>query len=55
VDTATECRQHAAHCRQRAETVRDDRVRAMLVSMAHMWIKLAEEAKRLLPSKANGD
>jgi hypothetical protein len=52
--TANECRQQAAYCRKGAETVTDERVRAMLVSMAQMWIKLADEAERLLPSKANG-
>jgi hypothetical protein len=53
--TSTECRQQAAHCRKRAETVMDERVRAVLVSMAQMWIKLAEEAERLLPWEDNGD
>jgi hypothetical protein len=53
--TPSEYRQQAAHCRKRAETVRDERVRAVLVSMAEMWIKLAEEAERSLPSKVNGD
>jgi len=40
----SECRQQAAYCRTRAETASDERVRALLVSMALIWTKLAEEA-----------
>src|SRR5262245_6817028 len=40
----SECRQQAAHCRNRAETANDERVRALLISMALIWAKLAEEA-----------
>jgi hypothetical protein len=42
-----ECRQQAAHCRTRAETASDERVRALLVSMALIWTKLAEEAESI--------
>ena len=33
----SECRQQAAHCRMRAETANDERVQALLVSMALIW------------------
>jgi hypothetical protein len=42
-----ECLQQAAHCRTRAETASDEGVRLVLVSMALIWTKLAEEAKRI--------
>jgi hypothetical protein len=53
-----ECRQQAAHCRTRAETASDERVRALLVSMALIWTKLAEEAEPIQRTKlgvANDD
>jgi hypothetical protein len=53
-----ECRQQAAHCRTRAETASDERVRALLVSMALIWTKLAEEAESIQRTKlgvANDD
>jgi hypothetical protein len=54
----SECRQQAAHCRTRAETASDKRVRALLVSMALIWTKLAEEAEPIERTKlgvANDD
>ena len=39
--TPGECRQQAARCQALAETVSDQRVRALLVSMKEMWTKLA--------------
>jgi hypothetical protein len=54
----SECRQQAAHCRTRAETASDERVRALLVSMALIWTKLAEEAEPIQRTKlgvANDD
>src|SRR5215471_6182848 len=54
----SECRQQAAHCRTRAETANDERVRALLVSMALIWTKLAEEAEPIQRTKrgvANDD
>jgi hypothetical protein len=45
--TPGECRQQAARCQTLAETVDDQRVRALLVSMNEMWTKLADEAERL--------
>src|SRR5262245_36230143 len=47
----SECRQQAAHCRTRAETVSDERVRALLISMALIWTKLAEEAEPIQRTK----
>jgi hypothetical protein len=35
--TPGECRQQAARCQTLAETVSDQRVRALLVSMNEMW------------------
>jgi hypothetical protein len=54
----SECRQQAAHCRARAETASDERVSALLVSMALIWTKLAEEAEPIQRTKrgvANDD
>jgi hypothetical protein len=54
----SECRQQAAHCRTRAETANDERVQALLVSMALIWTKLAEEAEPIQRTKrgvANDD
>src|SRR5262249_9855003 len=54
----SECRQPAAHCRTRAKTANDERVRALLVSMALIWTKLAEEAEPIQRTKrgvANDD
>jgi hypothetical protein len=53
-----ECRQQAAHCRTRAETASDERVRPLLASMALIWTKLAEEAESIQRTKlgvANDD
>ena len=47
VATPSEFRQQAAHCRTLAETAPDERVRALLVSMAQMWTKLADAAECL--------
>jgi hypothetical protein len=52
--TASECRAQAAHCRMLADAATDERVRALLVSMAQMWTKLAEETERLQPLKPQG-
>ena len=41
----SECRQQAAHCLTRAEMASDKRVQALLVSMALIWAKLADEAE----------
>ena len=54
----SECRQQAAHCRTRAETASDEGVRLVLVSMALIWTKLAEEAEPIERTKlgvANDD
>jgi hypothetical protein len=54
----SECRQQAAHCRTRAETASDKRVRSLLLSMALIWTKLAEEAEPIERTKlgvANDD
>jgi hypothetical protein len=40
----SECRQQTPHGRMRAETA-SERVRALLLSMALIWTKLAEEAE----------
>jgi hypothetical protein len=37
------------HCRMVADTVMDEQVRALWVSMAHSWTKLAEAMERLQP------
>ena len=37
-----ECRAQALHCRMLADTVTDEQVRALWVSMAQTWTKLAE-------------
>jgi hypothetical protein len=47
-----ECQQQAEQCRTRAERVSDQGVRALLVSMAQVWSKLAEEVERSQRSKA---
>ena len=48
---ANECRQQASYCRTRAETASDEKVRALLVSMALIWTKLTEEAERIRRTK----
>jgi hypothetical protein len=50
-----ECLQQAAHCRTRAETASDKRVRALLVSMALIWTKLAEEAEPIQRTNVAND
>ena len=45
----SECRAQALHCRMVADTVMDEQVRALWVSMAHSWTKLAEAMERLQP------
>jgi hypothetical protein len=47
VATPSDFRQQAAHCHTLAETARDERVRALLLSMAQMWTKLADAAECL--------
>jgi hypothetical protein len=44
--TPSECRQQAALCRTRADAATDERVRALWISMAQMWMKL-EDRERL--------
>jgi hypothetical protein len=43
----SECRQQAADCRARAEAAIEERMRSLLVSMALIWTKLAEEAEQI--------
>ena len=43
----SECRAQALHCRMVADSVMDEQVRALWVSMAHSWTKLAEAMERL--------
>jgi hypothetical protein len=45
----SECRAQALHCRMVADTVMDEQVRALWVSMAQTWTKLAEAMERLTP------
>jgi hypothetical protein len=47
----SECRAQALHCRMVADTVMDEQVRALWVSMAHSWTKLAEAIERLQPDQ----
>ena len=54
MELSGDCRQLAAHCRQLAATTADERTRALLVSMAEMWTKLAEETERRQPLKPQG-
>jgi hypothetical protein len=44
--TPSECRQQAADCCARADAATDERMRALWISMAHMWTKL-EDRERL--------
>src|SRR5262249_60105474 len=52
--TPSECRQHAVHCRTRADTPTGERVRALWISMARMWTKLATHCERLQRLNAQG-
>src|SRR5262245_40830975 len=52
--TPSECRQHAVHCRTRADTATGERVRALWISMARMWTKLATHCERLQRLNAQG-
>jgi hypothetical protein len=47
----SECRQQAAHCRTRAATASDAGVPALLLTMAEMCTKLAEETERVQRAK----
>jgi hypothetical protein len=49
VAALSECRAQALHCRMLADTVTDEQVRALWVSMAQSWTKLAEAMERLQP------
>jgi hypothetical protein len=40
-------RQQAADCRARAEAAMEERIRSLLVSMALIWTKPAEEAEQI--------
>jgi hypothetical protein len=53
--TVSECRQQDAHCRTRAETATDEEVRALWVSMAQTWTKLAQATERLQPHQGSSD
>jgi hypothetical protein len=53
--TPSECRQQATHCRTRADTATDERVRALWISMAQMWTKLGDRLQRLNVQEAYGD
>jgi hypothetical protein len=50
--TLSEFRQQAVRCHALARTANDERVRALLVSMAQMWTKLADAAERIQRLKA---
>lgn len=50
----SECRAQALHCRMVADTVMDEQVRALWVSMAQTWTKLAEAMERLQPRQGPG-
>ena len=53
------CRAQALHCRMVADAVMDEQMRALWVSMAQPWTKLAEAMKQLQPHQGprgvNGD
>ena len=43
----SDCRQQAAGCRARAEAAMEESMRSLLVSMALIWTKPAEEAEQI--------
>jgi hypothetical protein len=43
--SATECREHAAECRQMADREHTARVQSILIDMARTWERLALEAE----------
>jgi hypothetical protein len=52
--TPSECWQQAALCRARADAAADERLRAVWMSMALIWTKLAAHKERLQRLKAWG-
>jgi hypothetical protein len=49
----SEYRQQTAGCRARAQAAIDERMRSLLVSMALIWTKLAEEAEQIERMREN--
>jgi hypothetical protein len=47
--SATECREHAAECRQMADREHIARVQSILIDMARTWDRLALEAEHSTP------
>jgi hypothetical protein len=52
--TPSECRQQAVLCRTRADAAADERLRAVWISMALIWTKLAAHKERLQHLNAQG-
>jgi hypothetical protein len=52
--TPSECWQQAALCRTRADAAADERLRAVWISMALIWTKLAAHKERLQRLNAQG-
>jgi hypothetical protein len=50
----SECWEQAAFCRTRADAAADERLRAMWISMAQIWTKLASHRERLQSLNAQG-
>jgi hypothetical protein len=45
--TLSECWEQAALCRTRADAAADERLRAVWISMALIWMRLAAQKERL--------
>ena len=52
--TPSECWEQAALCRTRADAATDERLRAVWISMALIWTKLAAHKERLQHLNAQG-
>ena len=52
--TPSECWEQAALCRTRADTAADERLRAVWISMALIWTRLAAHKERLQRLNARG-
>jgi hypothetical protein len=52
--TPSECWEQAALCRTRADAAADERLRAVWISMALIWMRLAAQKERLKHLNARG-
>jgi hypothetical protein len=52
--TPSECWEQVALCRMRADAAADERLRAVWISMALIWTKLAAHKERLQRLNAQG-